>query len=120
MRISSIYLVSQCGATCVIHTASPHATTGATESFWRVNVEGTRHVIAACQEGGVRKLVFTGSSGVIYSGTDVNQADETFPYTTKPMGAYMSSKIVAEKEIIEANGKKGLLTTALRPSGIFG
>lgn len=104
----------------MIHTASPHATTAPEKSFWKVNVEGTNRVIAACQEACVRKLVFTGSSGVIYGGTDVNQADETFPYTTKSMGAYMSSKIVAEKAIIEANGAKGLLTAVLRPSGIFG
>lgn len=36
------------------------------------------------------------------------------------MGAYISSKILAEKAIIEANGKNDLLTTVLRPSGIFG
>lgn len=104
----------------MIHTASPHATTAPSESFWKVNVEGTQLVISACLATGVQKLVFTGSSGVVYGGSDINGVDETHPFTTKDMGAYMTSKIAAEKMVIEANGKQGLLTTVLRPSGVFG
>lgn len=84
-----------------------------------MNVDGTRLVISACHAAGVKKLVFTSSSGVIHGGSDINGADETFPYTKKSMGAYISSKIVAENAIFEANGNEGLLTTVPRPSGIF-
>lgn len=36
------------------------------------------------------------------------------------MDAYNESKQKAEEAVIEANGKGGLLTVALRPAGIFG
>lgn len=36
------------------------------------------------------------------------------------MDAYNDSKAKAEVEVLEANGKGGLLTVALRPAGIFG
>jgi sterol-4alpha-carboxylate 3-dehydrogenase (decarboxylating) len=36
------------------------------------------------------------------------------------MDAYTESKAKAEEAVLEANGKHGLLTVALRPAGIFG
>jgi sterol-4alpha-carboxylate 3-dehydrogenase (decarboxylating) len=111
---------TQCGATCVIHTASPHATVAPPELHWKVNVDGTNAIISACLAAGVTKLVYTSSSGVVFTGSDVNGADETLPYPPNPMDIYMETKIIAEKAIIAANGKQGLLTTIIRPSGIFG
>lgn len=85
-----------------------------------MNVEGTCLVISACLAAGVKKLIFTGSSRLIYGGSNINGANKTLPYTEKSMGTYILSKIVAEKAVLEANGKGGLLMTALQPSGIFG
>jgi sterol-4alpha-carboxylate 3-dehydrogenase (decarboxylating) len=36
------------------------------------------------------------------------------------MDAYNETKAEAEEMVLAANGKQGLLTVALRPSGIFG
>ncbi|KAH7913385.1 3-beta hydroxysteroid dehydrogenase/isomerase family-domain-containing protein, partial [Hygrophoropsis aurantiaca] len=46
--------------------------------------------------------------------------DERAPYPEKPFDAYNESKAQGEALILEANGKGGLLTVALRPAGIFG
>ncbi|KDR82745.1 hypothetical protein GALMADRAFT_112718 [Galerina marginata CBS 339.88] len=108
------------GATCIIHTASPHATLNNPVIFHKVNVEGTKAVIAAAVETGVRKLVFTSSAGVIFNGGDVIDADERVPFPKVPMDAYNDTKGQAEVAVLEANGKGGLLTVALRPAGIFG
>lgn len=81
---------------------------------------GTEATISACLAAGVRKLVYTSSSGVVFTGSDLNNIDETFPYPEKSMEIYMETKIRAEKAVINANGKQGLLTTIIRPSGIFG
>lgn len=105
--------------TCVIHTAAPHANADDI-LLKRVIEDGTNNVISACHATGVQKLVYTSSSGVIFSGYDINCGDESFPYTTTPMGMYMVAKISAEKAVLAANGQHGLLTTVLRPSGIFG
>ncbi|KAH9480459.1 Sterol-4-alpha-carboxylate 3-dehydrogenase, decarboxylating [Psilocybe cubensis] len=108
------------GTTCIIHTASPHATLNNPALFHKVNVEGTKAVIAAAVETKVRKLVFTSSAGVVFNGEDIMDADERLPFPDVPMDAYNDTKAQAERAVLEANGKGGLLTVALRPAGIFG
>jgi len=108
-------------ATCVIHTASPvHGSTSAL--FWRVNVEGTQSVVDACIAASpqVRKLVFTSSAGVVFEGDDMINVDERCPLAERPIDAYVETKGVAEKIVLDANGKSGLKTVALRPAGIIG
>ncbi len=108
------------GTTCIIHTASPVAGLKDEALYYRVNVEGTKAIIAAAVETGVRKLVFTSSAGVAFNGTDIMNGDERLPPPAIPMDAYNDSKAKAEAVVLAANGKDGLLTVALRPSGIFG
>ncbi|KAK2465237.1 hypothetical protein APHAL10511_002591 [Amanita phalloides] len=108
------------GTTCIIHTASPPAGLKDEALYYRVNVDGTKAVIAAAAETGVRKLVFTSSAGVVFDGSDLINADERLPFPEVPMDAYNDSKAKAEAAVLAANGKDGLLTVALRPAGIFG
>jgi len=92
--------------------------------LYDVNVKGNHNVIEACAEFGVKKLIYTSSLDVVIDGHDLCYVDETKPYTTKPFDPYAESKMIAEKEVISANGrpngKEGLLTCALRPVGIYG
>ncbi|KAJ6559248.1 C-3 sterol dehydrogenase [Mycena vulgaris] len=112
----------QSGTSCIIHTASPPAALKLEDPslYWRVNLGGTKAIIAAAVETGVRKLVFTSSAGVVFNGADLIDVDERTPFPEKPMDAYTESKAKAEEAVLEANGKGGLLTVALRPAGIFG
>jgi sterol-4alpha-carboxylate 3-dehydrogenase (decarboxylating) len=112
--------LSKSSATCIFHTASPHATTATNKEFHKVNVIGTRAVISAAQKAGVKKLVFTSSSGIVFNGKDLNGVNESEPYVKNQMSEYMDTKVIAEKDILAANGQSGLLTCILRPSGIFG
>jgi sterol-4alpha-carboxylate 3-dehydrogenase (decarboxylating) len=66
----------------VIHTASPVALDGnkARDLLRRVNVEGTRSVVQACQNVGVKALVYTASASVISDGVNgLYNADERWP-----------------------------------------
>jgi sterol-4alpha-carboxylate 3-dehydrogenase (decarboxylating) len=70
----------------VIHTASPapHATAVNANSlkalFRKVNVEGTRAVVAAAQQAGVSALVYTSSASIISDNkSDLINASELFP-----------------------------------------
>ncbi|TXT08648.1 hypothetical protein VHUM_02776 [Vanrija humicola] len=112
--------IKKSGAKIVIHTASPpHGL--AADIYEKVNVVGTHNVIEACQDAGVPKLVYTSSASVIYSGSEnLINADERIPYAAVPLDAYNDTKARAEAAVLAANGKEGLLTCALRPSGIFG
>ncbi|KAI0482790.1 3-beta hydroxysteroid dehydrogenase/isomerase [Xylariaceae sp. FL0804] len=113
----------------VIHTASPAvqgAGTVQNDLFFKVNVDGTRAIIAACQQSGVKALVYTSSASIISDNkTDLINANEDYPVIRGKLQTeyYSETKAHAEQLVLEANRaepSKALLTTALRPSGIFG
>jgi sterol-4alpha-carboxylate 3-dehydrogenase (decarboxylating) len=64
----------------VIHTASPPGVGNNNELYRKVNVEGTRNVIEACQKTNVKALVYTSSASVISdNASDLINADERWP-----------------------------------------
>jgi len=111
----------------VIHTASPVASDHSVnkELFKRVNVDGTDAVIRACQEAGVKTLVYTSSASVISDdSTPLHNADERWPVIRgDQQGSYYSeTKAAAEEAVLKANRQEPskLLTCSIRPAGIFG
>ncbi|GAA5895983.1 uncharacterized protein JCM6883_001680 [Sporobolomyces salmoneus] len=111
--------IRQSGATTVFHTASPWTGSGK-EVCEKVNVEGTQTIVDACVQEGVKKLVFTSSAGTVYNGVDLINVDERMPFPKEELDPYNVTKAKAERIVLEANGRNGLLTVALRPAGIFG
>lgn len=120
MQVDSHLNLLQSGTTCIIHTASPPAGLSDPALYYKVNVDGTKAVIAAAVQTGVRKLVFTSSAGLVFNGSDLVDIDERLPPPDHAMDAYNESKAKAEEAVLAANGRGGLLTVALRPAGIFG
>ncbi|KAF8316701.1 C-3 sterol dehydrogenase [Cantharellus anzutake] len=114
--------IRKSAATCIFHTAtpSPTAINQNQDIFYKVNVLGTRTIIAAAAAHGVPKLVYTSSAGNVYNMTDLIGVDERLPIPEQQLDAYNKSKAQAEALVLEANGKEGLHTVALRPAGIFG
>ena len=112
---------------CVFHTAANMALFGGRalpgrdrRASYATNVEGAQNVVAACQEHGVKRLVHTSSIDVCFNMEEDEHVDSHTPYATHVTDLYTETKILAEKVILEANGEAGLLTTALRPDGIYG
>ncbi|KZW01135.1 hypothetical protein EXIGLDRAFT_761144 [Exidia glandulosa HHB12029] len=113
--------IKKSGATVVFHTASPLGASGVPKALlWKVNVDGTKAVVAACLACKVPALVYTSSASVIFDGNDVIDADERTPYAEKPADEYSATKIEGEKAVLNANGHGKLKTCAIRPAGIFG
>lgn len=108
------------GHDAVVHCAALTGIGGSRSDFWRTNVEGTRHLVAACVEHGVPRLVHTSSPSVVFDGRDHRGADESLPYPRRHLAAYPASKAVAEREVLAANGRQGLATVALRPHLVLG
>ncbi|EIE81035.1 hypothetical protein G6F46_002935 [Rhizopus delemar] len=111
------------GITAVIHTASPphvNSSNPPRDLYFSINVEGTLNVIKACQERGIKVLVVTSSGSVISNGEPMVNIDESAPYPSTAIDVYTESKTECEKEVLKANGVKGLLTCTIRPSAIFG
>ncbi|KAF4961135.1 hypothetical protein FSARC_10257 [Fusarium sarcochroum] len=111
----------------VIHTASPLANVPGigNDIFKKVNVDGTQAVVEACQKTGVKVLVYTSSASVISDNvTDLLNADERWPLIRGEQQTeyYSETKAQAEELVLKANrlDDSKLLTTAIRPAGIFG
>ena len=115
------------GVDTVFHTAAIIATLGGSgvsssyrEQAFSINVDGTRNIIKACQDSGVRKLIHTSSVDVCFSGKEDLHMNEDTPYATRFTCLYTETKIEAERAVLAANNADGLLTCALRPDGIWG
>lgn len=109
------------GADSVFHNASVvHTKQNKVDFVWKVNLEGTRNVLRACQDAGVPRFVYVSSGSVVYEGKDIENGDESLPYSSISQAPYADSKAAAEKEILDANGEAGVATVALRPHVIFG
>jgi len=82
-----------------------------------VNVEGTRHVVVAAREAGVRRLVHTSSIAAVGRAPLGGVADEATRYDF-PIGlGYNESKRDAERLVMRA---EGLETVCVNPSLVFG
>jgi dihydroflavonol-4-reductase len=73
--------------------------------FYAVNVEGTRNVLAAVSEGGVDRVVYTGTVGTL--GLDPKadgglSNEDSYPDPSHLFGSYKRSKYVAEHEVLRA------------------
>ncbi|MBI2732793.1 MAG: NAD-dependent epimerase/dehydratase family protein [Aquabacterium sp.] len=104
----------------VFHVASKTGPWGRYEDFHRTNVQGTRHLIDACQAAGVHKLIYTSSPSAVIGFDDLCHANEQTPYPARPVSAYQHTKMLAEQMVLAAHGQAGLVTTALRPHAIWG
>ncbi|KAI3642589.1 hypothetical protein MP228_012144 [Amoeboaphelidium protococcarum] len=107
------------GHSSVFHVASPPYHLNDRQLFERVNVEGTKLVIKACQQSGVKRLILTSSCSVVYDGKDMKNADEETPFPATYLDCYTHTKMKQENLVIEANSDT-LQTIAIRPHGIFG
>ena len=92
---------------------------GRVADFRRVNVEGTRQVLAAAVRAGARRVVHVSSNSAI----GVNAArDDTFrqhePY--RPYLGYGASKMEAELLVERAASEHGLSTVVVRPPWFYG
>lgn len=90
------------------------------ERLYRVNVEGTRHVVQAALAAGVPRLVFTSSLAALGFPADAEAVDETHPFNIPPAAyPYGHSKHLAEQEV-QAGVAQGLHAVIVNPSVVLG
>src|SRR5579859_3532889 len=86
------------------------------EQMYRSNVEGTRAIIRAAHECGVRRLIYTSSVATMGFTKTGRIADETSPVSVRDMvGHYKRSKFMAEQIALEA-GQKGANVVVVNPT----
>lgn len=114
-----VVLDAASGCDIIFHVAAKAGHWGAYEDYFRANVSGTRHVLAACQQHAITRLVHTSTPSVVHRGGDLEGVDERMPYARRFLAHYPATKAIAEREVIAANGP-ALATVALRPHLIWG
>lgn len=110
------------GHEVVVHAAADLARWPRRErALYAVNVKGTRDVVIACREAGVRRLVHVSSVATIgISSNPRRPADESFPFNLERSGLrYHLSKKQAEDKVLRA-ASDGLDAVVLNPSTICG
>lgn len=106
------------GVETVFHVAALAGIWGPWKDYYNTNVLGTRAVINACR-GQVESLVYTSTPSVVFDGKAINGGDESLPYPQKFLCNYAKSKVIAEREMLQASDDE-LVTCAIRPHLIWG
>ena len=82
----------------------------------RVNVEGTRGILDAAAQAGLRRIVYTSSVATLGTSSNGTPADEATPSSLSDMvGHYKQSKFLAE-EIVHELASRGLPVVIVNPS----
>ena len=90
------------------------------EEMYRANVEGTRAIIQAAQQSGVRRVIYTSSVATMGFTKEGHIATESSPVSIQDMvGHYKRSKFMAEEIALEA-GRKGANVVVVNPTTPIG
>ena len=105
------------GCEAVFHVAADYRLwTPDPQQMYRSNVEGTRNIIQAAQEAGVRRVVYTSSVATMGFTSNGHLADENSPVGLGDMiGHYKRSKFQAEQVALEA-GRTGVDVVVVNPT----
>ncbi|XP_028087077.1 short-chain dehydrogenase/reductase family 42E member 1-like isoform X1 [Camellia sinensis] len=120
-----------CIPNCVFHRASYGMSGKEMLQFGRVddvNINGTCHVLEACVEHGVKRLVYVSTYNVVFGGKEIINGNETLPYFPLHdyVDPYSRNKCIAKQLVLKSNGRPlkkkngNLYTCAIRPAAIYG
>ena len=105
----------------VFHVAADYRLWAADgQELYRSNVEGTRNILQAARDSGVRRVVYTSSVATMGFGNNGRATDESTPVALSNMiGDYKRSKFMAEQFVIEAarSGQDVVMVNPTTPIG---
>ena len=107
------------GCDAVAHVAALYSFDADEAMIERVNVDGTRNVIAACRRAGVGRLLFTSTAGTCgpVPGRAATEADTPPPWELAV--PYKRTKVAAERLVLEA-AADGLDAVVVNPTAPVG
>jgi dihydroflavonol-4-reductase len=91
------------------------------DELYASNVEGSRAIVEAAAEAGVKRIVYTSSVAVLGTNKDATPSNEETPVTLADMiGHYKRSKYLAEEGVRELVTEHGLDVVIVNPSTPIG
>src|SRR6478672_289176 len=107
------------GCELAFHAAATLGDWGSREDFERGNVQGTKNVLGACADAGVRRFVHVGTEAALMAGEPLVEVDESAPLRPDSPVLYSSTKAQAEQAVLAAS-RDGFETVAVRPRFVWG
>jgi nucleoside-diphosphate-sugar epimerase len=107
------------GCAYAFHAAAHLGEWGSRADFERINVGGTRNVLDACREAGVRRFVHVGTEAALLSGRPLVNVNEDAPLRPDAKALYAATKAMAEQAVRESSGD-GFDTVVVRPRLVWG
>jgi nucleoside-diphosphate-sugar epimerase len=101
------------------HAAAHLGEWGSRSEFERINVGGTRNVLRACRDAGVRRFVHVGTEAALLAGRPLVNVNEDEPLRPDSKAPYAATKAMAEQAVLDANGN-GFETVVVRPRLVWG
>jgi UDP-glucuronate 4-epimerase len=86
--------------------------------YWNVNVNGTLHLLQACRERGVKRIVFASSSSVYGMDSDVPFSE--YDACSRPLSPYAATKRSGELMAFNHHHLYGAAVTCLRFFTVYG
>jgi nucleoside-diphosphate-sugar epimerase len=117
--LKSVTADNMAEADVVLHCAAFVETWGPEDAWYQGNVGGTRAVLAAAREAGVKRFIHIGTEAAIVYGQDIFDADETYPLAPDSPYPYCATKAQAEQLVLAAS-TADFETIVLRPRFIWG
>jgi dihydroflavonol-4-reductase len=115
------YAPALAGCDAVMHVAADYRLwIRDPDSMYRANVDGTRDLLRAAREAGVRRVVYTSSVATMHFRTDGVVINEDTPVSLDDMvGHYKRSKFLAEQQAIAAaqDGQEVIILNPTTPIG---
>jgi nucleoside-diphosphate-sugar epimerase len=105
------------GCELAFHAAAALPRWGPREEFVRVNATGTRNVLRACADAGVKRLVHVGTEAALLAGEPLVNADETAPLRPDSKAPYAATKAMAEQAV---RSFSELESVVVRPRFVWG
>jgi len=105
------------GVNIVIHVAGLASDWGSIEEFLKINVAGTKNVVLAAADAGVKRFVHISSVSIHGFGARYISENDQTPVS---MFHYVETKRQAEQFVFEFAKKVDMEITAIRPGNVFG
>src|SRR5205823_5414835 len=107
------------GCSYAFHAAAHLGADGDWKAFERVNVGGTKNVLAACRDAEVRRFVHVGTEAALLAGDPLLEADERAPLRPDSPAPYSATKAKAEIEVLAASEEGVFETVSVRPRFVY-
>lgn len=122
VRDLSSLLDAMQGCDGVCHVAADYRLwTPDADAMYASNVEGSRHILQAARQVGVKRIVYTSSVATLGLHADGTPADEDTPVTLEQMiGHYKRSKFLAEQVVCDMARELSLDVVTVHPAAPVG